>query len=605
MVVPENRDSSLPQRAQCPHMQRQDRRKGSDLRKILLLFFQAKGTRPFVVLLCLLLGGLAEGVGLASILPALTMVLSGDAGADQGSAKVILDALAAVGVPPTLPYLIGMFISGLVLRSLLNMAAMTYVGYSIAHVATGMRRDLVDNLLNVRWNYFTQQPLGRITNSLSVDASRAGQAYMSAANFLVYAIQAVVYTTVAMFVSWKVAIAALVVGGTIAGFLSFLVRWAKKAGRRQTRSTADFITYLSDALNNIKPLKAMARQDSFARLIDHNIRRLRQSLRRQVLAKQALKNLDDILNVIVLGLGLSLALLYWEVPLAELAIIAVMMIQLVNTIARIQREYQNAAILESAYYNVQDQITETEAEREEDHGTATPAFEQGCKLVDVHFSHPRTPVLRGVSMDFPKGSITVMTGPSGAGKTTITDLLIGFRTPDRGQVLIDGRPLMEFSLSEWRSMIGYVPQEIVLFHDTVFQNIALGDPAIGEAEVREALRAAGALDFVESMAEGIYTEVGEKGTKISGGQRQRIALARALVTKPRLLILDEVTSALDPETEREIIANILALRGRSTVISITHRPAFLDIADRVYELMDGRIESVTEPQRQQEAALKH
>ena len=561
------------------------------MRKILTLFFLAKGTRPIVVLLCLLLGGLAEGLGLASMLPAMTIVLDGDAASDGGSAKVFLDALASTGMPTTLPYLVGFFIAGIVLKNLLNLAAMTYVGYSVAHVATGMRRDLVDNLLNVRWSYFTQQPLGRITNSLSVDATRAGQAYMSAANFLVNAIQAGVYTIVALFVSWKVALVALVIGGAIAAFLSFLVRWSKRAGRKQTASTADFITYLSDALNNIKPLKAMARQDSFARLLDRNIISLRRALRRQVVAKQALKNLDEIINVVVLGIGLAVAVIHWKVPPAEIAVIGILLIQLVNTIARIQREYQNAAVFESAYYNVQDQIAETAAARETDAGEAIPEFAQGCKLVNVSFSHPRTPVLRDVSMEFPKGSISALTGPSGSGKTTITDLVIGFRTPDSGQVLIDNRPIEDFSLHEWRAMIGYVPQELVLFHDTVFHNIALGNPAIGETEVREALRAAGALDFVEAMADGLYTEVGEKGAKISGGQRQRIALARALVTKPRLLILDEVTSALDPDTERAIVQNILALRGHSTVISITHRAAFLDIADQVYELADGRVVS--------------
>ena len=199
--------------------------------------------------------------------------------------------------------------------------------------------------------------------------------------------------------------------------------------------------------------------------------------------------------------------------------------------------------------------------------------------------------MNGVSLEFPKGTITVLTGPSGAGKTTITDLLIGFHTPDSGQVLIDDRPLQEFALHKWRAMLGYVPQELVLFHDSVFSNIALGDPKIGETEVRTALKAAGALEFVESMPEGLHSPVGEKGTKISGGQRQRIALARALVTQPRLLILDEVTSALDPETERAIVENILALRGQSTIIAITHRAAFLDIADQIYELADGRVVS--------------
>jgi len=561
------------------------------LRKILELFFKVRGTRPLIVLFCLLLGGIAEGIGLASMLPVLSIAIGGEGGERSSSAAVFTDALTSIGISPSLSVFVAITIGGIVLKNLLNLAAMTYVGYSVAHVATGMRRDLVDNLLNVRWNYFTQQPLGRITNSLSVDATRAGQAYLSAATFLVNAIQAVVYSMVAFFVSWKIALIAIVFGLAIVAFLNFLVRSAKKAGRRQTRHTADFITYLSDALNNIKPLKAMARQGSFAHLIDRNIVGLRRAMRRQVVAKQALKNIDEILSAIFLGIGLLLAITYWNVPPAELAVIAILLIQLVNSISRIQKGYQNAAIYESAYYSVQRQITESSAEHEIDHGTAIPKFETDCKMVNVSFSHPRTPVLRDVSLDFPKGSITVLTGPSGAGKTTITDLLIGFRTPDSGQVLVDGRPLQDFVLREWRRMIGYVPQELVLFHDSVLSNIAMGDLEIGEAEVRSALKAAGALEFVESMTDGLYTPVGEKGTKMSGGQRQRIALARALVTRPKLLILDEVTSALDPETELAIVGNILALRDESTVISITHRSAFLDIADQIYELSEGRVVS--------------
>ena len=559
--------------------------------EILKIFFQAKGTRPVAVLVCLLLGGIAEGLGLASLLPVMSIALGGEDAESGSSTAMFTDAFASLGIPTTLYVLVPLAIGGIVLKNLLNLAAMTYVGYAVAHVSTGMRRDLVDNLLNVRWNYFTQQPLGRITNTLSIDATRAGQAYMAAAQFMVNVIRVVIYSIVALFVSWKVAVVAILIGGGIAAFLNFLVRSAKKAGRRQTRHTADFITYLSDALNNIKPVKAMARQGSFAHLIDRNIIGLRRAMRRQVVAKQTLKNIDEILAVVALGFGLMFAILYWNVPAAELAVISILLIQLVNSIGKIQKEYQSAAILESAYYNVQKQIVESGAKREVDQGTAIPSFKRGCKLVDVSFSHPRTPVLHDVSLDFPKGTITVLTGPSGAGKTTITDLLIGFHTPDSGLVLIDGRPLQEFALHQWRALLGYVPQELVLFHDTVFANIALGDPEISEAEVRTALEAAGALDFVESMPEGLHTPVGEKGTKISGGQRQRIALARALVTQPQLLILDEVTSALDPETERAIVENILALRGRSTVIAITHRAAFLDIADQIYELADGRVVS--------------
>ncbi|MEM8849548.1 MAG: ATP-binding cassette domain-containing protein, partial [Pseudomonadota bacterium] len=227
--------------------------------------------------------------------------------------------------------------------------------------------------------------------------------------------------------------------------------------------------------------------------------------------------------------------------------------------------------------------------QEADLGTADPVFEIACRLDDVTFAHPSRPVLNGVTLTFRKNRTTVLTGPSGSGKTTVADLILGFIAPDRGQVSIDGRPLADLSLKAWRRKVGYVPQELILFNETIYDNITLGDPDLDETAVREALRVAGGLAFVDGLPDGLQTHVGEKGARLSGGQRQRIALARALVERPELLILDEVTSALDPATETAIVENIRALQGSTTIIAITHRAALLDLADQVYALQDGRL----------------
>jgi len=338
----------------------------------------------------------------------------------------------------------------------------------------------------------------------------------------------------------------------------------------------------------------MARQTDFARLMDRNISKLRSALRQQVLAKEALSASNETLAALVLGIGIASAITYWGFPPAELAVMGLALTQLVKTFNKMQNEYQKAAIAESAYYSVLEQIAETEAEEEADPSVEIPKFEHSIEFVDVHFAHPRSPVLQGLTLELPKNATTVLTGPSGSGKTTITDILLGFYTADSGQVLIDGRPLSDFSFREWRSMVGYVPQEPILLHDSIFSNITLGNPDISEEDVHKALTLAGAAEFVATMPLGIHTEVGEKGGMISGGQRQRIALARALVCNPSLLILDEVTSALDPHSEQEIVQNIHGLAGQVTVIAITHRPAFVGIADRVYHLLDGKVLSLEE-----------
>ena len=188
--------------------------------------------------------------------------------------------------------------------------------------------------------------------------------------------------------------------------------------------------------------------------------------------------------------------------------------------------------------------------------------------------------------------MTLLIGPSGTGKTSTVDLIAGLLQPQSGAVYIDGVPLTFIDLKAWRNAIGYVPQEMLLLHESVFANVTLGDTALTEEDVQAALRAAEAWAFVQNLPAGMATRVGERGARLSGGQRQRIAIARALVHAPQLLILDEATTALDPESEAAICQTVQRLRGTMTILAISHQPALLDIADHVYRLEDGDLRPV-------------
>jgi ATP-binding cassette, subfamily C, bacterial len=571
------------------------------------IFFGAEDTRPWLVLLCLLLAGACEAVGLTTLLPVISQLAEGGSrlsvAADGGGVGTyITQALTALDLPPTLGVLITVMAGAMVLKSLLAFVALSYAGYSGAKVAAGIRKRLLAALFAARWSYFVDHRVGRIANAISNDATRAGDAYAASARFVAYSVQAAVYLVIAALISTNLAIAGAVAGLVLVLGFRQLVRTARRAGYRQTDTTSSLVTYVSDALNNIKPIKAMEREALFMRFFFQKIKALRRALLIRTLARQGLNNGQQAIQAVAIAIGAYVAAVHMGIPLPELVVLGIIFAQVVNVFARLQNILEVTAEIESAYWRTQEIIDELIEEAEPALGTTMPTLEHGCRFDDVTFAYGDQPVIADASFEIPAGQITVLQGASGSGKTTLIDLLTGLHRPTGGRITIDGVPLEELSIRAWRRMIGYVPQELSLLHGTIRENVALGDAAIGDDAIRTALVRAGAEVLISGPAHGLDSDVGEMGTRLSGGQRQRIALARALVLQPKLLILDEVTSALDPETEDQICREVAALRGDFTIVAITHRPAWTAIADRLYKVEAGRVTAVADPQRLLEPA---
>lgn len=555
------------------------------MKSVFRIFFSIYASKQFRIIGCLALAALVEAVGLATLLPVLNTI---GGGGESKAGAVLNDVFARIGLHPDMLTLTLIIVILMILKAGLSVLAMSYVGYAVADLATKLRLELVARLIRARWSYFVGQPVGRISNIAGLEVTRSAEAYLMSAQAITLMIQAAGYTVVALFISWPIALVAIGGGGAMTLLLQRFVRKTRRAGRRQTQRTSELVIQLNDALVGIKPLKAMARHAQVIRFLEGKIAELRRALRQQTLSKQMTKYIQEPLLVIFLAVGLYVTTTFWGIPLSELLVMGLLIERTISSVGKVQQEVQKAAAVESAFWSVHRLVEEAGAEAETHVGTRGPTLTKGCSFRHVHFSFGDTKVLNDVSIDIPAASVTVITGGSGAGKTTMTDLLLALHAPDGGEILIDGTPLGEIDVAQWRSMVGYVPQELILFNDSIAANVTLGDPTLSEERVVDALTAAGALDFVEKLPDGIHTQVGERGSRLSGGQRQRIAIARALVHEPKLLILDEVTSALDPETEASICRNIRALTARGiTALAITHREAWLAAADRVYHLEEG------------------
>ncbi len=220
----------------------------------------------------------------------------------------------------------------------------------------------------------------------------------------------------------------------------------------------------------------------------------------------------------------------------------------------------------------------------------TPVFNLGLELKNVSFEyHSEAKVIKNINIDVEKGQTVALVGPSGAGKTTLTDLIARFYDVSDGAILLDGKDIRKFTQEGLRDLIGVVSQESILFNDTVRNNIALGLPELTQREVEEAAKAAYAHDFIMSLENGYDTEIGERGGKLSGGQKQRLSIARALLKNPEILILDEATSALDSQSEKAVQKALELLMKDRTSIVIAHRLSTVMHADKIVVLDQGEV----------------
>lgn len=568
--------------------------------RLLLVFARAYPGRSALTLACLIFATFAEGISFSSLLPLLSLATRASsptpssATQPTGLEQTMNEVLAGFGLQPSIGLLCLILVGGMALKAAFVLLAQKQVGYTVAHVATDLRLSLLRSLLAARWEYYVRQPVGSFANAFATEATRASEAYLHAVTIIAFSMQTVLCITLAVSISWQATVGATTFGLLIVFGLNRLVRMARRAGARQTALLKNVLGQLTDVLYTVKPLKAMARETQIGSLLEQGTQRLNRALQREVLSKEALRALQDPMLIACLTGGLYVALTRWALSLDTVIMLAVLFGRTLSSLNKAQRQYQRMASRDSAFWSLQDTLHHMEAERERSHGTQAPHLQDAITLQEVSFAYADKPILDRASCTIPAGKVTLFVGPSGAGKTSTVDLIAGLLRPQSGAVCLDAVPLETIDLHAWRKTIGYVPQEMLLLHESVFANVTLGDTTLTETDVEAALRAAEAWDFVAALPDGISTPVGERGTRLSGGQRQRIAIARALVHSPQLLILDEATTALDPDNEAVICQTVQRLRGELTILAISHQPALLEIADHVYRLEAGHISLITE-----------
>ena len=388
---------------------------------------------------------------------------------------------------------------------------------------------------------------------------------------------------------------------TASGIFYFIVRRSlRRRGKQIQKHWGRVTQVMNQALGAIKEAKILGREAHFEGKFAAEVR----GIRRHEAFQQVIGALPRLfLEVMaVTAVLIVVAVFVWlgrpiQSLLPVLALLAIASVRLVPSLSLINSAISSVRYNQAALDLVCAELDTLEASppespnpRDAENGARHRPNTLG--LQGVHYRYPEAAgeALSGVSLEIKAGEVVAFVGPSGAGKSTLVDVMLGLLPPTRGEVRVDGRDVRS-DVGAWQRQIGYVPQEIYLIDDTIRRNIAFGlaDDTIDEVAVARAVAAAQLDTFVQTLPAGLDTVIGNWGVRISGGQRQRIGIARALYHNPGVLILDEATSSLDNETERDVIAAITRQRGDRTIIMIAHRLTTVQDCDRLYLLENGRV----------------
>jgi len=533
--------------------------------------------------LLLLLAGFAEGVGLTLLLP-LFIALNERASEQSAISRTMTEIMAALGLPVTLGTLLVLLVAVIVMKAGLLLVVMRHVAGIVVRIAQQFRLSLIDALISARWSYFAEQPVGRVATAVGGEAERAAEVFVHAARLLADTLQVSVFLGFALLVSWQLTLAAILIAVIVIGALRGLTRFSRVAAGRKTEILWSLTNRLIESVQWMKPLKASGRETLLRPLLVQEAGDLGQSMRRVLEAQQATAILQEPIIVIGIAGVLMIAAAWFAVPIDALAAIGFLLYRIASRIAAVQRGYGLVVNSGHALTFVVDAIERAEQARETYTGSIEPTMRTGIELVRVTLRLGSTVVFRDLTVTIKSGALTVITGASGIGKTSLVDLICGLHVPDAGEVRVDGTPLARLDLAAWRRRIGYVPQDGVLVNQSVLENIRLRAADIDPERVQAALRTACAWEFVSALPEGLATLIGERGAKLSGGQRQRLALARALVHNPLLLVLDEATTGLDGPTTATVCRQLVERLGPLTIIAISHQPEWAQAADQVINL---------------------
>ena len=573
------------------------------IKKIAYIFDRNTKLQMLGLMIMTVIGAVLELVGVSILLPIIDLAVSPDRLMDNLYCRIISQIFHVTEYRDILLILIGVMLAVYICKNAFFAFMYNLIYHFSGQIHSKIAGRLINTYLVQPYAFFLRKNTSELIRSVKTDTIGFYQALY---NFMMIISSGLISLCLIGYLAATNLIITLVVVVVVAVCALTLLRSfqkkSKDLGKETQNADARIIQSLQQAFDGIKEIKIYHKEDYFLedfRYIYHySVEVARKANLLSGLPKYLLETLavGAILAVLAVSVisGGDLGKL-----VAQLAVFAAAFFKLLPNVNAIYA-YSNTMMYNKASVDL---VYHDLKEAEELLGRVTVEQENQktihfCDRIEMRgitfrYENTDTDVIRDGSVNIRKGESTAFIGQSGGGKTTTVDVMLGLLKPQQGEILVDGSPISD-NYFGWLGLFGYIPQFIYLYDDSIRKNVAFGIPEqeIDDAKVWEALTKAQMREFVESLPEGLDTEVGERGARLSGGQRQRIGIARALYNDPEILVFDEATSALDTETEKEVMSAIDSLHGSKTMIMIAHRLTTIENCDHVYRVENQRIEQV-------------
>lgn len=571
-----------------------------DIPHYLRIYQTYLGPRIYLIFALTLAAALAEGFGLLMLLP-LLQGLDGGVGAEStetttGVGKILHDFLASLGWADSTVAMILLITVAFIAKGGLVFGSNAFNAILRAQLLRELKGRLFDDYSRMSYRYYSMRDTGHFINVINTQITQMIKSYQTLMQLGSQMVSSAIYVVLAFIVTWRFGLMVFVIGTILLMLFRWLNIYVRQLSRQTSAENGNLSKLLIQFLHAFKYLTATDQSKHLRRTVMASIGRLTDQEMRRGIAESFTGAVREPVTVVFIMLIVLVQMVVLEQPLAPILVSIILFHRGLGAILAMQGDWQGTLTQIGSLEMVRDEFLAQRQHREPDAVLPAPPLAQGISLRHVHFSYDPAmgDVLNDISLDIPVRTSVALVGESGAGKSTIVDLVTLMLKPRQGQVLIDGIPGEQVQLSSWRAQIGYVSQETVIFDDTIANNICMwaGDSTADQVlvqRIKDAARRAHIADFIDTLPDGYQTLVGDRGIRLSGGQRQRLFIARELFRQPHLLILDEATSALDTESERSIQQSIDELKGHITVIIIAHRLSTIRNVDYVFVFDKGRL----------------